>query len=784
MNVAGRTTTGDDRHVQTRRFHSIGAAVLAGVMFFGLCAYCPRTSGDEGDASAERAVADLFVDLARDHGLNCHGKQTPADVLRIRTLLRAALRLNPNQTQACVWLYELARLDDQAAEAADMLERLASDPANITAFSNWLNYGPPNVQSVEQQKAWLQSLLAQSPQPQQQALIHVHLARIASQQFDLENAVEDIRQALRLWPDCLEASIAALEVETPDTPPAERLEARLRLLRLRPMDLDTAWLIGQFLDQHEFGQEAREFYEYVSNVRETYAAGWSYNAAQLLDLAQNAALRRDDNAMLEYAKRAILTQRETYEADFFFYWLLEARGQPGMVQGIYRRLSKAFDDIREPSQCPLAIVAQAAWFYCVIETQPQRALMLAEEAARRAPDNAFVRRVLGWAQSMNGRDEDAVQTLTPIAQQDAFAAYELASRARKSGDEAEAARLVRELKYVPPYGRARALLESLNLPMATSQPAAERYPEIPALLAKFDRRIFQLYKNPRDFITADVELEERSLLPGQSWSATFSITNTGPLPITLGPDATINPLFMLSFHMEGDRARDYPELMTVAIDHARVIEPGQTLRIRRELDLGPLRLAARRVPQHLLSVTLSAILDPQQTPKGWRPGPLGYELRSISFLRLPFDMEPEGWNVWFQQLKNGEAAKRYFILENLGELLGEAQRAAAESLNYKPRPIPDAHIQTLFVNILTSESWDMVVHALEALQAAGLDRATLDAAQRGLDNPHWAVRLTAIRLLARQGAAFDEQARRLAQHDPDELVRDMARSYLKPSDGE
>jgi len=45
-------------------------------------------------------TAELLVDLARDHGLAQRGRQTEADVQHIRTLLRAALRLNPKQTDA------------------------------------------------------------------------------------------------------------------------------------------------------------------------------------------------------------------------------------------------------------------------------------------------------------------------------------------------------------------------------------------------------------------------------------------------------------------------------------------------------------------------------------------------------------------------------------------------------------------------------------------------------------------------------------------------------------
>ncbi len=45
-------------------------------------------------------TAELLVDLARDHALVRRGQQTEADVQTVRTLLLAALRLDPQLTDA------------------------------------------------------------------------------------------------------------------------------------------------------------------------------------------------------------------------------------------------------------------------------------------------------------------------------------------------------------------------------------------------------------------------------------------------------------------------------------------------------------------------------------------------------------------------------------------------------------------------------------------------------------------------------------------------------------
>ena len=62
------------------------AACLAGTLAFSLGLAQTRSAGRNPALS----TADLLVDLARDCGLNCRGKQTTADVLRVKTRLRAA----------------------------------------------------------------------------------------------------------------------------------------------------------------------------------------------------------------------------------------------------------------------------------------------------------------------------------------------------------------------------------------------------------------------------------------------------------------------------------------------------------------------------------------------------------------------------------------------------------------------------------------------------------------------------------------------------------------------
>jgi tetratricopeptide (TPR) repeat protein len=748
----------------------IGAAlVLAG-----------GSQANAGGRESALATPDLLVDLARDHGLDCHGKQTAADVLQVKTLLRAALRLDPRQTQACVWLYELALYGDQPNEAAEVLAKLvAADPGNTAAFSKWLETGPPAVQTVEQRQEWLVGLLAQEQRPKNLALVHTCLARIALEQVDWELARSELDEALRLWPDCPEAAMLGLELATPAVPVAQRLEAILRALRANPMQVELAWTAGSLLDENGFPGDALSFYEHGLSVHAAAGSGGPLSPERLLQLSRNALARGDREAARGYAQQAAFAERGTYEARIFLCWLLSEDGLTEACDQERQKVAQQFAAIKEPAEWPVGVVSQAAWFYCIIDEQPQRALMLAEDAARRRPGDLFTTRVLGWAQALNGRSSEARETLEPIAKTDPYAAYRLAVLLREAGAQDAPARLVRELTHVPPVGYARQLLNELRVPMPDSQPATQRFPEVVSVLSAFDRTVLGFYQQPARFLAAEIEFENPSPAPGEPWWAVFTLTNRADFPITLGPDWMLNPVFLLSFRTEGDRQRQYPHLLTISIDRACVIAPGEKLRARRTIDVGPLRQLSRRTPQHLQSVSVSAILDPQQTADGWQPSATGLSLRPVSLVRLPANTDPEAWHARFGALKGDSPAARYQALEVMAELLGEQQRAAARPLTYKPQPIPAERIEQALRAALESESWEIRVRGLDALQVAGLDQTLVEAAQRCLEHPHWAVRMMAVRLLARQGKAFAETASRIAAEDGDELVRDMARSYLE-----
>lgn len=778
-------------------------------------------------------TAQLLVDLARDYALSQRGQQTAADVQHVRTLLQAAVRLDPQLTDAYAWLYELAVLSGNEAEAPRAVTGLLeADPANEGAFALWLSAGLRSQQTTEKQVEWLQAVAGSRRSPALLSTVHVELARLAVERMDTPAVRQELAQALELEPANVAAATLLLQTLDEQSLPAERLRAALRVLQLNPLASEAAWYAGLVLDTYRYFDDAGRFYDYARAVQQQLDPHGQLAGRLLLGLARNRLTRGQLDEATEYTRQAVSADPAgAAEAGMYLYYLLREQGRKAEADSVRESLTKRFAALAEPRDWPVNEVAQAAWFYCTIDKQPHLALPRAESAFARAPTDPFVQRVLGWAQALNLKTDEARRTLAPVAGQDAFAAYLLAKLLLEAGDGAGAQRVLDSLDPVPAAGPAWELLRQLESPTprpepplhpatlpatqptatassppsselssqpspdvssqpappVTSQPASQPalhltvrpHPELGSVLAEFDPEVLKFRETPAKYVEARVTPDDLGPGPGEPWWVTFSLTNRASFPITLGPDVMVNPVFLVSLSMEGDLQRSYPALMTVSLDEVRVLHPGQTVRVRRTVDVGPIRQAARQTPQQLQRITIQAILDAEKGSDGqWRPSLMGQSVRPVFFNRVPAVTGREGLGAMFSALAGDSDAARVRAIEVTAELLGERQRINVKKASYEPAPVPVDRLRVVLLSMLDSDSWELRVRTLDALQIVGLDQAMVDAVARCLDHPHWLVRLMAVRVLARQGPTFAERAASIARNDEDELVRALAESYV------
>jgi tetratricopeptide (TPR) repeat protein len=728
-----------------------------------------------------RTTVELLVDRARDSVVGRRGQLRDADVAVARTLLKAAMRVDPTALDALAGLYELESIAGDPYAARTALDQLVrADPTNEAAFGHWLAEAMSRPQTRETVQARLREILTWPLPPASAALVRTRLAELALQRLDTDAARQQVAEAQRLCPDCPEPAELALQLLQMSAAPTERLAAILALLRADPTAVEPAWQAAFLLDELEFHADAQFLYEHAFRTHARRHPTQRPPIECFLRAAENALARGQRDAAAAYLGAAGDADTSDLATAIWAGELFERAGVRERAKDMRSRLDPTAAAIAAaPDGVDPERLAQAAWFYVAVDSQPDKARPLAEAALRRGPQSTIATRSLGWAQAAAGDADEARITLTKIAADDAFAAMKLAELLRKAGDEDAAKRVVNTLREPPPLGLAREMLARAGWQPPTSQPK-ERYPEIAAILASFDRGVFEFDRNPAKFFDTELEFETQNPEPGQPWRATFSLTSRASFPIPLGPEGLVNPVFLLSFRVDADQPKEYPALFAVNVNRWSFLAPGATIRVKRTLDVGPLRSISQRFPQQPIRVSTFPLFDPAMAPNGrWLPSPTGRELPPLSLTRRPADAGSDGIEARLAALNGDSFAARFLAMETLANLLGEAERQAAGRVTKGPPiSIPTERVAGSLRAALMADSWETRVRALDAFFAAGLDERTLAAVRECATHPHWLVRLMSVRLLARQGRAFASDAQRIADSDADTLVRDMARAVL------
>ncbi len=773
-----------DRSPSNARGGSIGMVVLVAIVLVGaavglllvgrgnaarlLAALLLVVPCGAGLARAdEYSTARLLLDLARDHGLMCAGRQCENDVLHIRALLEAALALDPDLSDAHFYRFELAELaGDVDASAAALQALVAADPGHFGALARWLDRGPARMTRIEDRLSWLAGQSGQLKSPEARVIALTQQARLELERLDRQAAARLTEEAAKLGPDDDAVAVLQFMLLPTDAAPAERIRALLRVVRLHPLDPELCWQLAELLDQQRQLDAAASFHQHAQRVLD--ALGLPPEPQRLLEAALNAAARGAIDDALRAAREALAL--DELDAPPVLEWLLRRAQRNGEAEVLRARLAERFAAIKDADVADAAEVTRAAWFHCTLDPQPQRAAMLAASAVRRAPGDRRVQRVLGVSQLLNEQPDAARETLAPLLDSDAWAAAALARALRDSGDLPAARQTLRKAR-LPVSGPVMELAASLEIASTTAPSADAGLSELLRGVS-LDQELRGVLDDAASVL--DVELAPENLSPrvGEPWWATLTLTNRGALPVTLGQDALINPVVLLSFEISGRKARSYPNLFATTLSRARSLRPGESVRTRLTLDVGPPRRVARLAPHELLRVSVSAILNPQMGADGeWKPGLIGKRLRPVYFNRLPIGDDPAELNALFDAVGGGRAHEQYRSVVVLAQLLGADQRASRSASRF-----PRERAISRLLAALASESWELRARTLDALQAAGLDERLHRAAQRCSTDEHWLVRFLAVRLLARQGAAYASEAERIASADTDARVRMLARS--------
>ena len=239
---------------------------------------------------------------------------------------------------------------------------------------------------------------------------------------------------------------------------------------------------------------------------------------------------------------------------------------------------------------------------------------------------------------------------------------------------------------------------------------------------------------------------------------------------------------VLSAKLSGGLQRELKYYDFVSLYKKRVLEPGEGISNTMRLDRGELRRLLRVSPQETVTIRLSCIMDPQAVGEDeYLPSLGGQMSKEIVLVRHGFRPGPQSMDRLYGLLKNGPVRTRIASAVILGDLMGNMQSPEAAPEARMQRAVYDQRAAAELIEAAQTSDWRVRAWLGEALRNVRLTPELSEALAEQIRDPHWFVRFMAVRAAGERGTGWQEVLKRVAQTDSDELVRQIAVSYVGPA---
>ncbi len=720
-----------------------------------------------------------LVNQARHQGHLLGNSDPRSASLHVIALLEGAKLVAPECPDAYYWLFDLyyrMGRTETAREALTAYVRLV--PGDEAARIRLLEIELAERQTAEDRIACLKSELEQTGLPRAYASeVHRCLAELQFERREIQEAASDVEKALRLNPLNVPARRLAYQMFGETEAALQRVETALQLISINPSQVNVIWELGELLDQLSLHRHAQEFYTRAIDLHHRSAAG-PVPAAYWYQLAVSYTRSGDWAEARNAATSALKINEALHVARLLRSTAAEKLREHEAAAEDLAFVGKAYEartaEVREQRLYDEA--AEIAWFYCYHRPNKEEALQLADLAMEEAKPGSLARLAYGYALRMNGRSDEAVKILKPLAAGDQLAAVELARILIDRGDKAEAVRILHKAAILQYTGFAHDAISELLTKQGETVSEPPLNTKITTALEKFHRDVFDYHQRPGDFLKFSLRYGEASLPPIGPLQVVFRVENAGPFTISFGEGYMARALVALSARLGGPEPMEFKHYLQVLMDSRPVLVPGDAIEKIVAVDVGPVQEYLRRTVSRPMEIELSALFDPVYMEGQLAAGSGTITAGPIKAVRSAVSVGPAGLGALLEAAGSPYVGERINAAETIAALLAEAA-ATSES---KVADLPVEALSTALAGLLADPDWRVRARALVGAGWSPLDGRTTNAAAQAVRDPESpVVKMLAVRLFAQQhGEKFQPVLQQLGRGDPSRCVRIMSLSFL------
>jgi hypothetical protein len=426
----------------------------------------------------------------------------------------------------------------------------------------------------------------------------------------------------------------------------------------------------------------------------------------------------------------------------------------------------------------VSAAADLAWLELYFAEKPEAAApWVAALKELLTAENVTVTRLEGWLDLLQGRPDQASEKLASIADRDPLAALGLIRLAGKDASaQAQADELSAKLQERYPTGLVAAMIWSGLKAQGRETKLAVRpgADEVRAELKKFPKDWMEILNQPTAYYKISAEVLKVAHRYGEPLFAKVTITNVTDYDLAIGADGVLRPDLWFDARLGGLANQAFPGVAYDRIARLVVLPARIALEQLVRIDQGELGQALAANPSVSTQVLASVVTNPVSTSAGVGPGPAGHrQALNKALARGGFPLsQTAARKRAMATLESGTPGEKMRTLD----LFAAYVRLLAGAKN-----IDDA---TRSVGVEFSEALNRGRDDKMPVVAAWttfLDAQLGSPAQRGAmvdklaANENWPARLLA--LVGAEGgdpARFKELAERLAQTDPEPIVKEYA----------
>lgn len=724
-------------------------------------------------------IGRWLVHEARHQG-HLVGRLAPRQAsLHVMALLKAAVDESPNSAEAYYWLYDLEQRLGRREAAREALARYVllrpdDDLASLRHFELELQ----ERQTTEVRTDFVKEQLQRRPRSRVlKSEMHRWLARHYYERRENDQAAREVEQALRLNPMNVSARDLAYEMFSATEPALQRVEMALQLITINPSQANMVWSLAEFLDRLSLHRQAQAWYGRAIELHRRAGVG-PVPAEFWHRLAVSRVNSKDYEQAKDAADKALVVDPQLHTARLLRVHALNKMGHTKDAGDDLEYVAKAYssriDEVMASKNFDEA--AEIAWFFCYHRPDPSRALKLANFAMMDPEPSSLAKVAYGYALGLNGRTEEAVHALKPLALSDQLAGYELARLQIARGEKSEAMATLTKASALQHSGIAYEMICELLSKNNETLPQPPMHGKVIAALDKFQWDVLDYHHRPSDFLKFTMQFERNPLPAVGDVKIRFRLENIGPFPITFGDGFMARPLIAVSVKAGRDVPLSYDNYLQVMMDSQTMLLPGEAMEKAVAIDVGPLRKRLIETMTEPMPLEVMAMFDPVYEKNRLVAGMGTIRFGPIRTIRDSLDVSPSGIALILDLANSPDVQQRMVAAQQIGAILASVHAGVPENIK---NSIPIETLNATMATLLSDHAWQVQVHSIRAVGWSPLHDRVLMAATQHVRSRHPIVRLMAVRLFAEQhGERFKPVLEQVSQSDVSPYVRIMASSYL------